>query len=461
VRLSANEQITATGTVTVNVGGVLDLSGFTETIGNLSLHGGAVAMGAGTLVVTGDVTQAASAASSIAGRLDLGGATRTILAGDVPVTAVDLDISAEVINGSFIKQGAGALRLGGNNAFAGGVNHKFGKLLIGHDNALGTGTLSLDGGAIEADGGARSISNSIVVASLSTVSGPDALTFNGSFATNLGAALTKSGTGALSIAGPQAHASGAALFATAGVINFDSSAPGATLNVNLSNAGTLVNFNADQNLNTLVVNGGRARVGDATLLGANSLSVAAGAELELELGGLIAGSEHAKLVMSNHASLAGTLEITLTGGFMPQAGDVFDVLDWGSRSGSFSAMNLPRLDGSATWDASSLYTTGVLSVLPAYEADFDLDGDVDGDDLTQWEGDFGVNDLSDADGDGDSDGADFLAWQQQLGSVPTVAAASAVPEPRAILLLTMATAGLLGRWRPCPEGERPGFLAAR
>ena len=113
-------------------------------------------------------------------------------------------------------------------------------------------------------------------------------------------------------------------------------------------------------------------------------------------------------------------------------------------------------------DIAAATERGVMVVnAPIYSADFDLDGDVDGDDLTQWEGDFGVNDLSDADGDGDSDGADFLAWQQQLGSVPTVAAASAVPEPRAILLLTMATAGLLGRWRPCPEGERPGFLAAR
>src|SRR5690606_628727 len=42
-------------------------------------------------------------------------------------------------------------------------------------------------------------------------------------------------------------------------------------------------------------------------------------------------------------------------------------------------------------------------------ADFDNDGDVDGDDLTMWEGGFGNSDAGDADGDGDSDGADFLA----------------------------------------------------
>jgi hypothetical protein len=75
---------------------------------------------------------------------------------------------------------------------------------------------------------------------------------------------------------------------------------------------------------------------------------------------------------------------------------------------------------------------------PIYTADFDLDGDVDGDDLTQWEGDFGVNDLSDADNDGDSDGADFLAWQQQVGSVPVAPAAGAVPEPGALAMCAVA-----------------------
>ncbi|MBA3480183.1 MAG: PEP-CTERM sorting domain-containing protein [Pirellulales bacterium] len=76
-------------------------------------------------------------------------------------------------------------------------------------------------------------------------------------------------------------------------------------------------------------------------------------------------------------------------------------------------------------------------------ADFDEDGDVDGGDLVQWQGDFGVNGRSDADNDGDSDGADFLAWQQRLGSgLPSVAATAAVPEPAMLLLLfTVASAG--------------------
>ena len=57
---------------------------------------------------------------------------------------------------------------------------------------------------------------------------------------------------------------------------------------------------------------------------------------------------------------------------------------------------------------------------------------MDAADLAQWEGDFGINNDSDADEDGDSDGADFLAWQQNFG---TGSSLSAVPEPATWLLL--------------------------
>ncbi|MBA3485096.1 MAG: hypothetical protein H0T51_25145 [Pirellulales bacterium] len=77
---------------------------------------------------------------------------------------------------------------------------------------------------------------------------------------------------------------------------------------------------------------------------------------------------------------------------------------------------------------------------PAFTADFDGDGDVDAEDLAQWQGDFGMTSLSDADDDGDSDGADFLAWQQQLGSAGMVDATAAVPEPSTWVLMWFAVA---------------------
>jgi hypothetical protein len=82
-------------------------------------------------------------------------------------------------------------------------------------------------------------------------------------------------------------------------------------------------------------------------------------------------------------------------------------------------------------------------------ADFDEDDDVDGDDLAQWQGDFGANGLSDADDDGDSDGADFLAWQRQLGSGSAGASSSqaAVPEPGGVALALVMLGGATGATR--------------
>jgi hypothetical protein len=86
-------------------------------------------------------------------------------------------------------------------------------------------------------------------------------------------------------------------------------------------------------------------------------------------------------------------------------------------------------------------------------SDFDIDGDVDSDDLAQWEGDFGLNGNSDANGDGISSGADFLIWQGQFGSgVAVLAASTAVPEPSCMVLLLLTAMGTLS----CPEFRRLG-----
>lgn len=88
-----------------------------------------------------------------------------------------------------------------------------------------------------------------------------------------------------------------------------------------------------------------------------------------------------------------------------------------------------------------------LAHLPTLAADFDLDGDVDHDDFTQWEASFDVDALADADGDGDSDGQDFLIWQQQAGSgVGVPSSIAAVPEPSSAVLLAI-TALVMGSRR--------------
>ena len=76
-------------------------------------------------------------------------------------------------------------------------------------------------------------------------------------------------------------------------------------------------------------------------------------------------------------------------------------------------------------------------------ADFDDDGDVDGDDFLAWQASFGVDGGGDADGDGDTDGDDFLTWQAEFGGG---AGAFTVPEPSASLL-TLAVLAIVGLLR--------------
>jgi hypothetical protein len=82
--------------------------------------------------------------------------------------------------------------------------------------------------------------------------------------------------------------------------------------------------------------------------------------------------------------------------------------------------------------------------------DFNGDGQVNGGDLISWQGAFGPGGLSDADYDGDADGADFLWWQRQAGNGVRPSATpgnTAVPEPAAVVLLGLTTAGLCTRPR--------------
>ncbi|MBN1853320.1 MAG: hypothetical protein JW829_11370 [Pirellulales bacterium] len=83
-----------------------------------------------------------------------------------------------------------------------------------------------------------------------------------------------------------------------------------------------------------------------------------------------------------------------------------------------------------------------------YSADFDGDGDVDGDDFLVWQSSFSNNAGGDSDFDGDSDGNDFLLWQRQFGGMTgECSSATVVPEPANLILLIIAIMGIVcGRY---------------
>jgi glucose/arabinose dehydrogenase len=180
-----------------------------------------------------------------------------------------------------------------------------------------------------------------------------------------------------------------------------------------------------------VSNNGAVSPGDSigSIAIAGAFSQQPSGTLAIELGGSAPTLEYDQLLVTGNGTLAGALAVELIDNFTPSIGQAFTILTANDVNGTFTTELLPSVPG-LSFDVIYNPQSVVLTVSPAFTADFDGDNDVDGNDLMQWQSDFGVNAGSDADNDGDSDGDDFLQWQRQLGSpLPATPAADAVPEP--------------------------------
>ncbi|MEX0611541.1 MAG: hypothetical protein WD229_05445, partial [Pirellulales bacterium] len=166
------------------------------------------------------------------------------------------------------------------------------------------------------------------------------------------------------------------------------------------------------------------------------------AELRIELGGLQAGTEHDQLNVSGTAELGGTLQVVLIDDFEPTAGDAFDLMNWGTRVGTFNTVLLPPLGSGLSWNTSQLYTAGVLSV--ALPGDFNFDGSVDAADYVVWRKNDGTP-------------GGYNTWRANFGATAgggsgatgSTSATPAVPEPTSLTtLLTVAGICMLLQGRP-------------
>ena len=106
-----------------------------------------------------------------------------------------------------------------------------------------------------------------------------------------------------------------------------------------------------------------------------NVTFSSSATLIIELGGSNPCTEHDQISVANALTVNGaTLEVILIGGFVPAYGDTFDIMDWGSFSGSFGTIDngAASLPAPLQWDTSQLYTTGELIVGVQQFADGDL-----------------------------------------------------------------------------------------
>ena len=95
--------------------------------------------------------------------------------------------------------------------------------------------------------------------------------------------------------------------------------------------------------------------------------------LDIELGGLTAGTEHDQLSVSTDAVLDGTLNVTLINGYVPVEGDSFTILEATTVTGTFATVNTPVLPGGTPWRVIYNATSVVLAVGDTC-ADVDSDG---------------------------------------------------------------------------------------
>ena len=256
----------------------LDASTLTSTrynaIGNIVLNSGALLTQAATdgpgayegYQFVGTVTVGGTSASSITttnGRADHLGANTAFAVAETNIPAsTDLLVSAPLKDpsadfggtGALTKSGNGKMELTGVNTYAGGTTINGGILNVNADTALGAaaGAVAISGGATLQAGGtvsttARTLTLVGVGGSIDT--NGNAVTF-GAGSTVTGTALTKSGNGALTLAGTQTYST---LNANGGVTNVNSALGTGTSTLN---ANATTNINASQTLAALSIGAG-------------------------------------------------------------------------------------------------------------------------------------------------------------------------------------------------------------
>jgi hypothetical protein len=377
---------TASGIFTVAANAILDFSGgaFIYNLNSGSVvSGSTVSFSSGTTNVNGSYT----------------GIAATLISGGTANFVVDASTGTLTLSGTLT--GTGAFTVTGLLTWAGGAmtgssttNAQGGlqlsggssKSLIGRtlNNAvLATwtgGTVFMDDGAVfnnlatatfdaqndqvfarNSGGGATPAFNNVgtfrksASTGTTTISGSASpLAFN-----NTGTVDVQTGTLRL---GGGGTTGGNFMVAAAAVLDFGGGT--LTLTGTLSGSG-MVQGNV---INSGVIQPGQPGVPGILTINGNYTQTASGT-LNIEIGGPNPGTGYDQLVVTGTATLDGTLNVSLLNGFVPNVGDRFQILTFGSRSGDFMTENGLDLGGGLRfdpqYDASSLTLVTTTAPAPA------------------------------------------------------------------------------------------------
>lgn len=224
--------------------------------------------------------------------------------------------------------GSGTLLITGENTTSGAITKTgAGTLAVGHNNALGSGTLGISGGNLEASGGPRTVANSVILSGSSAITGSNDFTFSGPFLQSGGSfTLTVSNSGNTTISGPLtlAEGNGTRTLTIGGAGNTVLS--GTVQNgtgtgpdgLTYSGSGTLSLTANNTYTGTTTMNGaGRLAVGSNTALGSGNLTLSAGT---LQASGGPRSLANPVSLRGN-ATLGGSNALTLSGAFSQSGGN--------------------------------------------------------------------------------------------------------------------------------------------
>ena len=187
------------------------------------------------------------------------------------------------INSPLVKTGASSLRLNGVNTYIGGTTLSGGSLIIGSNQALGTGTVSAATGTRIDSAATSTLSNTFNLAGTVNFGGTSSLTLSG-LVQGSGALLNKDGSGTLVLTRSNTYSGGTTL--TAGTLAIGSNQALGSGSVAAAN-GTRINSAATSILNNSILMTGTVNFGGNSTLTLNGTLQGASAVLNKDDSGTL------------------------------------------------------------------------------------------------------------------------------------------------------------------------------
>jgi len=361
---SGTVAITRSGTGSLTLSGVNTYSGPTTVTSGTLIAGGTSAFGAatGNLIAAGGVLNLGARGISRTGTVSLTGGTLQsgTLTNDVVAFDGQSGIVSATLSGSagLTKTTSGVLVLGDSNAYTGPTTLSAGTLRGGHNSALGSGTLALNGGTLTSgtDGVARSFANSVAI-------GGD-IQFGDATA-----------TGGLTLSGPVNLGSGTRSLTVAQSTTLS----GLVSNGGLIKAGAALLLLSSSNTYAAgtTVSTGTLKAGNLFSFGSGPVTLSAGATLDLNNFSIPNTITNNGGTLTNAASYSGTSSVSGTADYSGAVGGTVVVDAGGVANFSGSIDSLTVLDGGqanlndgASLSQPTLTNNGLVAVNQAGNSTF-------------------------------------------------------------------------------------------